>query len=49
MAVQLDRQPDHPIGQWFRQQHNASSVITVFSGFLRAEYQRNVNAPALRV
>ncbi|MGA3400753.1 MAG: hypothetical protein ABSC95_16150 [Acetobacteraceae bacterium] len=49
MAVHLDRQPDHPIGQWFRQQHNASSVITVFSGFLRAEYQRNVNAPALRV
>ncbi len=49
MAVYLDRQPDHTIGQWFRQQRDISSVNTVFSGFLRAENQRNVNAPALRV
>jgi hypothetical protein len=39
MAVHLDRQPDHPIGQWFRQKHNAASVNTVFSGFLCAENQ----------
>ena len=31
MAMHLDRQPDHPIGQWFRQQHNVLSVNTVFS------------------
>jgi hypothetical protein len=31
MAMHLDRQSDHSIGQWFRQKHKTFSVITVFS------------------
>ena len=31
IAMHLDRLPDHPIGQWLRQQHNVLSVDSVFS------------------
>ena len=31
MAMHVDRQPDDPVGQWFRQQHSVLSVDTVFS------------------
>jgi hypothetical protein len=31
MTMHLDRQPGHPIDQWFRQQHSAFSVLTVLS------------------
>ena len=33
MPVQFDRQPDHPIGQRSRNQHNTRSVSTVLSAF----------------
>jgi hypothetical protein len=44
MAVHLDRQPGHPIGQWLRQQHNVSSCSACAPRFLRVDYQRNVRA-----
>jgi len=31
LGMHLDRQPDHPTGQWFRKQRNALSVSTVLS------------------
>jgi hypothetical protein len=44
MAVHLDRQPGHPIGQWLRQQYNVAPCSPCSPRFLRAECQRNVGA-----